>query len=163
MKAKFLYSVNTKPDPRQNLMIKMTLTQTFDEKIALLKKSFQEKETLDERYQLLISLGQTLEPFNQDWMTEENLVKGCQSILYIKALKRKNRIFFYVGSDALISKGLAAVLTSAYSGETNELIQTTPPTFLEDLKIQASLSPNRAMGMLQIFLKMKELSRSLSI
>lgn len=86
----------------------------------------------------------------------ENLVKGCQSTMYLHAELVGNVIHFTADSDALISAGLAAILIQVYSGETPETVLTCPPEYLETLGISASLTPSRANGLYSIHLKMKQ-------
>jgi cysteine desulfuration protein SufE len=127
-------------------------------KIEGLKKIFTPLDTPAEKYHLLIDLGRNLSPIDAKYKVEDYLVEGCQSQLYIHAEKREGRIFFSAGTDALISAGLAALLLEVYNGETVETILTFPPHFLQELGIYASLSPNRAHGVINIYQKMKRLS-----
>lgn len=131
---------------------------SFEEKIISLKTFFQGLETPTEKYELLIGLGKKLPPFDPKHKTEEFLVRGCQSLLYIHAEQKEGSIFFSGASDALISAGLAALLIQTYNGEKLGTILSQPPHFLQELGIYASLSPNRAHGMAHIYLKMKLLS-----
>lgn len=133
---------------------------SFQQKISKLKKKFSEFTNEEEKYHFLIQLGREIPPMDPSHQTQENLVKGCQSQLFIHTEQIDGKFFFTAASDALISKGLAALLMQAYNGETALTILTHPPTFLEDLGILSSLSPNRAQGALHIYLKMKiEVSR----
>lgn len=133
-------------------------TQSFEEKITSLKKYFQEIETPTQKYEFLIDLGKRLPQLDPKYKTEEFLVRGCQSLLFIRAEHKEGLIFFSAASDALISSGLASLLISVYNGEKLETILTQAPHFLEELGIYASLSPNRAQGISQMYLKMKYLS-----
>lgn len=128
---------------------------TLDEKIHYIKRKFQEIQEPYDKYNFLIDFGKKLPPFEQKYKIEENLVKGCQSQLFLRAEMKEGKIFFSATSDALISAGLAALLTFVYSGEGAESILSTPPAFLTELGIYASLSPNRSQGLAHIYLKMK--------
>ena len=130
----------------------------FQEKTAYLIRRFSACQTAEERYQLLMELGKTLPPILAAHKTEENLVSGCQSRLYLHAEQRQGKFFFTAQSDALISAGLAALLVYAYDEEILDTILTEPPTFLQILGIHASLSPNRSAGLSHIYLKMKQLA-----
>ena len=137
-------------------------TPSFDEKISLIKKIFEDKENSTEKYSYLIDLGRKLPSIDPMYKTEEFLVHGCQSLLYIHAEKKDGFIFFSAHSDSLISSGLAGLLIYAYGGEKLETILSHPPHFLLDLGIYASLSPNRAQGIGNIFRKMKILAALLT-
>ncbi len=131
---------------------------SFDEKINIIKRKFQELPTPNERYNLLIDLGRKLPSYPPIYKTEEFLVQGCQSQLFLFAEKKGEQIYFSASSDALISSGLAMLLILAYNGETMDTIISKPPLFLQEMGIYASLSPNRSNGLSQIYLKMKLLA-----
>lgn len=128
---------------------------SFQRKIDQLQKKFSEFKNEEEKYHFLIQLGKEILPMDPNHQTQENLVKGCQSQLFLHSEQKDGIFFFTATSDALISKGLAALLIQVYSGETGATILTHPPHFLESLGILSSLSPNRAQGILHIYLKMK--------
>lgn len=107
-------------------------------------------------YQKLIELGKTLPPFNATWEIEENLVSGCQSVMYLHCEVKDDKLYFHAKSDALISAGLAALMCEKYSGMRAEEVLKTPPAFLDELGIPASLTPGRANGLASLFLKMKQ-------
>lgn len=109
-----------------------------------------------DRYKKLIELGKELPPMPSPLQVEENLVPGCQSLVYLHPTLREGKIFFTAASDALISSGLANLLLLAYNGESPETLLKEKPTFLESLGISASLSPNRSNGLASIFLKMQK-------
>lgn len=133
-------------------------SNSLETKIEALRKVFFEAAHAEEKYRLLIEFGKSLPFFDPQFRTEEYLVRGCQSNLYLFAEKRDQKIFFFADGDALISKGLAALLIDIYSGETIETILTRPPLFLSELGIYASLTPGRSNGLHHIYLKMKQLS-----
>lgn len=110
----------------------------------------------EKKYEKIIELGRNLSPFSEKDKIPENLVKGCQSIMYLKSTLENGLIYFSANSDALISSGLAAILLHVYSGETPETILKCPPYYLEELGISASLTPNRANGLYSIHLRMKQ-------
>ncbi len=122
------------------------------------KKLFSSCKTAEERYELIISLGRKLPPMNPLYKTPENLVEGCQSKLYLNFSIINNTLHFECDSDALISKGLAAILLLLYNNESPEFIITHPPVILSDLNIFASLSPTRAHGLKSLFLKMQKIA-----
>lgn len=121
-----------------------------------IEESFVSCSTSEQIYQKIISWGKQLPPFKEEWKSEANRVIGCQSVMYLNAELKDDRIFFSAASDALISAGLAAILIEAYNGMSPEAVLKTPPTFLEKLGISASLTPGRANGLASLFLKMKQ-------
>lgn len=112
--------------------------------------------TEEQKYEKIIALGRTLPPFPKEDQIPENFVKGCQSIMYLKSSYENGKVLFNAFSDALISSGLAVILIKVYSGESPEAILKCPPTYLEELGISASLTPNRANGLYSIHLRMKQ-------
>ncbi len=123
-----------------------------------IKKIFDACKTPEERYELIISLGKKLPPLDPLFKTTQNLVEGCQSKLYLNSLLINNTLQFECDSDALISKGLAAILMHLYNNETPEHILKNPPTILSDLNIFISLSPTRAHGLRSLYLKMQKIA-----
>lgn len=110
----------------------------------------------EDKYQKIIELGRQQPPLEAAYKTSDNIVKGCQSIMYLRSYMKDNIVLFEAESEALISSGLAAILIKVYSGETPESILKCPPSYLEDLGIQASLTPSRANGLYSIHLRMKQ-------
>lgn len=114
----------------------------------------------EEIYFCLIELGKQLPPFNPLWKIEENRVLGCQSLMYVHAENKENKVYFYAFSEALISAGLAWLLIDFYSGKSPQEILTTPPTFLDALNIPSLLSPSRSNGLASLHLHMKKIALS---
>ena len=129
---------------------------TCEAKQAEIKKLFEPLSTEEEKYSKIIELGRTLPPLAETFKIEENRVKGCQSQMYLHSDYKEGQVLFQASSDALISSGLAYLLLFVYSGQTPEAILKCPPTYLEELGITASLTPNRANGLYSLHLKMKQ-------
>ena len=126
-----------------------------------LKQMFALCKTSEEKYQKIINLGKSLPPFPEDLKLKEFLVPGCQSAMYLHAsLSEDQKILFIVDSEALISKGLAALLISIYNEEPPEVLLTCPPSCLEEIGIRAHLSPSRSNGLSSIYLKMRQTALS---
>ncbi|MDF2549745.1 MAG: putative sufE-like protein, partial [Chlamydiales bacterium] len=104
----------------------------------------------------IIALGRETPKLALDYQTEENLVRGCQSVMHLYSTLSEGKMHFEASSDALISFGLAVLLIKVYSGETPETVLKCPPTYLTELGIANSLTPNRANGLYSIHLKMKQ-------
>lgn len=121
-----------------------------------IKALFSNCKNTEDVYEQIIEIGQKSIDPSFKWTCEENLVPGCQSLLYLHSEYKDGKLFFKAHSDALISRGLAELLVMYYSGQEPETILKSPPTFLEDLKISNSLTPSRANGLYHIHLKMKQ-------
>ncbi|MEN9343264.1 MAG: cysteine desulfuration protein sufE [Chlamydiota bacterium] len=128
---------------------------SFMAKQAHLKALFADCDTQDKIYLKIIELGKALPSFPEEQKLPHNLVKGCQSQMYLTVSVDKGKLQFRAYSDALISAGLAALLLALYNDEPPEVILSCPPTLLTDLNLQKSLSPGRSNGLASLFNKMK--------
>lgn len=127
-----------------------------DQKQQEVKALFAECKTEESKYEKIIELGRKMPPLDAEYKIADNIVKGCQSTMYLHSYMEDGKVFFKGQSDALISSGLADLLIMVYSGETPEAILKCPPDYLEELGISASLTPNRANGLYSIHLRMKQ-------
>ncbi len=125
-------------------------------KQARVKSLFDSFQTPEQKYLKIIELGRALPPFCSSLKTEEHLVKGCQSRMYLHATFLEGKVLFQLDSEALISAGLGALLLAAYNAEPPEAILSCPPLFLGELEIHKSLSPSRSNGLSSLFLRMKK-------
>jgi cysteine desulfuration protein SufE len=107
-------------------------------------------------YQQIMQLGQQLPAFNPDWAIDSNRVSGCQSLMYVHTELKDDKLYFYAHSDALISKGLAALLIYTYEGQEADVFLKSQPLFLKELGILSSLSPTRANGVASLWVKMRQ-------
>jgi len=120
-------------------------------------------KTPEERYEQIITMGRELPPLPKEERIEENLVAGCQSILYCKLTLHKGKVHIYAASDALISSGLAALLCAIYQDEPPQAILQCPPLFLSEVGILESLSPNRSNGLSSLYQKIsRDVIKSMS-
>lgn len=129
---------------------------SYLEKQEQIKKLFASCPDQEARYNLLISLGKDLKPLAPEWRVTENLVSGCQSIMYLHSSWEDGKVHYSIYSEALISTGLAALLISVYNGEMPETILKCPPAFIDEIGIRASLTPGRSNGLASLYLKMKQ-------
>lgn len=120
---------------------------SIDQRINTIVQDFKRFTDWEERYKHLIDLGKKMPAMEESYKIPENLVKGCQSQVWIHAELREDRIFFQADSDASIVKGIIALLVGVYSGSTPDEILSTKPTFLEDLGLREHLSMSRANGL----------------
>jgi len=102
----------------------------------------------EDRYKYIIDLGKELPPLDEQWRREENLVRGCQSQVWLVPNKEGERFFFEVDSDAFIVKGLLGVVLAAYNGKTAEQIRDFDiDGYFESLNLIKHLSPTRGSGL----------------
>ena len=118
------------------------------DKIELLKSDFQKCATWEDKYERIIELGKKWPGLVEQFKTEDLKVKGCQSQVWIKAeLSKDKKIIFTGDSDALIVKGLVAMIIAVYSGESPQTILDTHSDFLKEMGFDSGLSPSRANGL----------------
>lgn len=103
-------------------------------------------EWLD-KYEYLIDLGKNLAPFPDELKTEDRLIKGCQSRVWLNSKLENGIIVFEADSDAIITKGIISLLISVYSGRTPEEIAGDDFSFIGELGLVENLSPTRANGL----------------
>ncbi len=137
-------------------MIFSTHRGTFLEKQLELKKMFSCCPSAEKRYEKIIELSKLLQPYPEALKLKENVVSGCQSIMYLHASLEEGKMRFHAHSEALISAGLAALLLFIYDGETPEVLLISPPLFLEEWGIPSILSPGRSNGLASLFKTMQK-------
>ena len=108
-----------------------------------------------DRYQLLIDLGSDQEPLSQEYKTDNNLIEGCQSRVWLQADMVDGKVIFRAESDALIVKGIVALLIKVYSGHTPDEILASEPYFVEALGLKEHLSPTRSNGLVAMIKQMR--------
>lgn len=128
---------------------------TIEEKQDRIIRSFKLLSDWPERYKYVIKLGQKLPPLDQAKKVEENLVRGCQSQVWLDTKLDGDKIIFTADSDAAITKGLVALLVNVYSGETPDTILATNPKFIKEIGMQEHLSPTRSNGLASMVKQIK--------
>lgn len=103
-------------------------------------------EWLD-KYEYIIELGKKLDSFPENKKTDDRLIKGCQSRVWLDWEVRDGKLYFTADSDAIITKGIISLLISVYSGRSAEEIAGDDFSFLEELGLKENLSPTRANGL----------------
>lgn len=111
-------------------------------------------EWLD-KYEYLIDLGKNLEAYPEECKTEDKLIKGCQSRVWLDYEVQDGRIYFKADSDAIITKGIISLLISVYSGRTPEEIASSDFGFIEKIGLKENLSPTRANGLASMIATIK--------
>ncbi len=113
-----------------------------------------------DRYEFIIELGRSLPPFPAEWQTEDRLVPGCQSRVWLQAHEEGSRLLFAGASDAAIVSGLVAMLLRVYSGRTRAEIQATPANFLKEWGLIGALSGNRGNGVAAMAARIQQLAQT---
>mgnify|MGYP002576234978 FL=1 len=103
-------------------------------------------EWLD-KYEYIIELGKKLDSFPENKKTDDRLIKGCQSRVWLDWEVKNGKLYFTADSDAIITKGIISLLISVYSGRSAEEIAGDDFSFLEKLGLKENLSPTRANGL----------------
>lgn len=122
----------------------MTINELQDEVI----EEFSDFTDWMDKYQLLIDLGNEQKPLDEKYKTESNLIDGCQSRVWLQADYVDGKIVFTVESDALIVKGIIALLIRVLSGHTPQEILDADLYFIERIGLKDHLSPTRSNGLL---------------
>jgi len=118
-------------------------------------REFQLLENWPERYKYLIKLGQKLDPLPDEYKKEENLVRGCQSQVWLVTELKGDKVIFKADSDAAITKGLVALMVRFYSEEDPDTILSINPDFIKKIGLQEHLSPTRSNGLASMIKQMK--------
>ena len=112
-----------------------------------------------DKYEYIIELGKNLEPFPEDRKTEDRLIKGCQSRVWLDYKIEDSKIYFSADSDAIITKGIISLLISLYSGRTAKEIAEDDFAFLEEIGLRENLSPTRANGLASMVESIKKVAK----
>ncbi|WP_020403652.1 SufE family protein [Gracilimonas tropica] len=127
----------------------------IQEKGKRIIKEFELLQDWPERYKYIIKLGSKLAPLAEEEKVDDNLVKGCQSQVWLTAKQEEDKLIFEADSDAAITKGLVALMVRFYSGESPETIINTQPFFIDEIGMAKHLSPTRANGLASMVKQMK--------
>lgn len=126
-----------------------------------------ENEILDEfsafdewldKYEYLIDLGKSLTDYPEEKKTDEHLIKGCQSRVWLDAKFEDGKLLFNADSDAIITKGIISLLIRIYSGRTPEEILASDFSVVEKIGLKENLSPTRANGLVSMIQTMRQLA-----
>ena len=130
----------------------MTINEIQNEVI----EEFQDLDDWMDRYQLLIDLGNDQAPLDDKYKTDENLIDGCQSRVWLQADMRDGLLHLEAESDALIVKGIISLLIRVLSDQKPADILTTDLYFIEEIGLKEHLSPTRAPGLLAMIQRIKQ-------
>ena len=133
-----------------------TINELQDEII----EEFSDFDDWMDKYQLLIDLGNEQEPLALEYKTDQNLIDGCQSRVWLQADLVDGKIEFQAESDALIVKGIIALLIKVVSGHTPDEILENELYFIEAIGLKDHLSPTRSNGLLAMVKQMRMYARA---
>ena len=128
-----------------------TLKETEDEVVD----SFSMYDEWLDKYEYLIDLGKNLAPYPDSSKTDDRLIKGCQSRVWLDYQMKDGKLWFTADSDAIITKGIISLLVSIYSGRTPEEIASSDFSFIEKIGLKENLSPTRANGLASMIATIK--------
>ena len=118
-------------------------------------EDFELFEDWADKYEYIISLGKDLQSMNASDKTDDNIVKGCQSQVWLTARNEDGIVFFDADSDAIITKGIIALLVKVFNGQSAKDILNNDLTFIDQIGLKEHLSPNRSNGLVAMVQKMK--------
>jgi len=108
-----------------------------------------------EKYELIIQLGKELPLIDEQYKTDDNIIRGCQSRVWLHPEYKEGRMFFLADSDALITKGLVAMIVRVLSGHTPKEIADADVYFIDKIGLRNHLSPTRSNGLLSMLKQIK--------
>ena len=132
------------------------MVETINERQDEIIEEFQDFDDWMDRYQLLIDLGSSQEPLDEQYKTESNLIDGCQSRVWLQAdLTPEGLVHFQAESDALIVKGIVSLLIRVLDNQTPQDILDADLYFIERIGLREHLSPTRSNGLLAMVKQMR--------
>ena len=136
--------------------VEMTLKEAEN---AIVEEFSMYDEWLD-KYEYLIELGKALKDYPEDAKTEDRLIKGCQSRVWLDYKLEDGKIVFNADSDAIITKGIISLLIGLYSGRTPQEILSSDFSVVEKIGLKENLSPTRANGLVSMIAKIREVANN---
>jgi cysteine desulfuration protein SufE len=112
-------------------------------------------EDWSDKYEYIIALGKELSEMKKEYKIEDNLVRGCQSQVWLVAEVKNGNVFFEADSDAIISKGICALLVKVFNGQPALEIVKNNLSFIDEIGLKEHLSPNRSNGLVAMVKKIK--------
>ena len=108
-----------------------------------------------QRYEYIIELGKSLPLIDEKFKTEENIIKGCQSKVWLQGEEKDGKIAFTADSDAILTKGIIAILIRAFSNQKPSAILEANTDFIDEIGLKEHLSPTRANGLVSMIKQIK--------
>ncbi len=109
----------------------------------------------EERYQYVIDLGNSLPLVEEQYKTEENIIKGCQSKVWLHGEQKDGIVVFTADSDAILTKGIIAILIRVFSNQSPAAILEADTAFIDEIGLKEHLSPTRANGLVSMIKQIK--------
>lgn len=128
---------------------------TINEQQDTIIEEFSDMDDWMDRYQLLIDMGNELDALDEQYKTNQNLIDGCQSRVWVQCDYRDGKLYFQADSDALIVKGIIALLVQVLSGHSPQEILDTDLYFIDRIGLRDHLSPTRSNGLLAMIKQIK--------
>ena len=139
------------------------MAQTINELQDAVIEEFSDFDDWMDKYQMLIDLGNDLEPLDEKYKTEQNLIDGCQSRVWLQSDDVDGKLVFTADSDALIVKGIIALLVRVLSGQTPKGILDADLYFIDRIGLREHLSPTRSNGLLAMIKQIKAYALAYSV
>jgi len=133
----------------------MSNNKSIEETEAEIVEAFSWFENWEEKYEYIIELGKKLPALEEEYKKEENIIKGCQSTVWLVAEYRNGKVFYKADSDALIVKGLVSMLISVLSGHTPDEILEARLGFIKEIGMMAHLAQTRSNGLVAMVKQIK--------
>ena len=108
-----------------------------------------------QKYEYIIELGKTIKPIDDKNKVDSNLIKGCQSKLWLHAELKNGKVIYTADSEAIITKGIAAVLLRVFSNQTPDDIINSDVDYIDKIGLKEHLSPTRANGLVSMVKQLK--------
>jgi cysteine desulfuration protein SufE len=118
-------------------------------------EAFSYLETWEEKYEYIIELGKKLPPLDEEYKVEENIIKGCQSTVWLASDYYDGKVYFKADSDAMIVKGLVSMLIEVLSGHTPDEIINAKIDFIREIGMMTHLAQTRSNGLLSMIKQIK--------
>lgn len=108
-----------------------------------------------QRYEYIIELGKSLPLINEQFKTDDNIIKGCQSKVWVHAEEQGGNVVFTADSDAILTKGIIAILVRTFSNQSPKAILESDTDFIDEIGLKEHLSPTRANGLVSMIKQIK--------
>ena len=137
--------------------------KTLEEAKQAVVEDFSMYDEWLDKYEYLIELGKNLDVYPEEEKTEDKLIKGCQSRVWLDSNLEEGKLWFRADSDAIITKGIISLLIGVYSGREPKEIAEDDFGFIEQIGLKENLSPTRANGLVSMIEKIRELAMESSV
>jgi cysteine desulfuration protein SufE len=131
------------------------MSSSFKEKQDSIIEDFEVFDDWMDKYEMIIDLGKEIKGISEEQRKDDQLIEGCQSRVWLKADIDNSRMAFSADSDAIITKGIIALLINVFNGEKPQTIVKEDLYFINQIGLQEHLSPTRANGLLEMVKRMK--------